>query len=82
MANNLDTKILLRQYDQINNSLVEISKNEEWTKLPDYLRHPGWTTPAEFLLFNAHMQVIQNSIKQIQESQAAAMKAAPLIISK
>jgi hypothetical protein len=45
-----DIEVLVRNLGALQENLAELVRREDWEELIPIWRHPGWTTPAEFLL--------------------------------
>lgn len=72
-----DIKVLEKKVQEIGAQHKTIFGDDWSVELLKILRHPGWTTPAEFAFFEGaidHISVLTKSIEQLKGSVLEASK--------
>ena len=77
-----DPKQLDAKVDEIKKIVGIIGDGDYWQELTGIWRHPGWTTPAEWLLVSGHLESLQGALEQARQSQESLMAGCRAVQSK
>lgn len=77
-----DIKKLEKKVDALSNALAKLSNKDDFRKLIEIMRKPGWTTPAEYFFVSALVDNFSTQVKALSDLKTSLLKGSKQVIAK
>lgn len=75
-------EVLERKVTDLSEILAQLGKNAELKELLKIIKHPGWTTPAEFKLVSAVVDSMHQQAHQLTDLKTQLLAGSKLVSVK
>jgi hypothetical protein len=81
-AHRVDINKLEKKITALSDALAHLSTGDDFRKLIEILRRPGWTTPAEFLFASAIVDAMQAQAVALTTLKGELLKGSQAVTAK